>query len=119
MWKEDLCFWGTPLMPSFLSSGRASTADFEDCSCLVELLDQHGADWPRVFAEFEKERKVNTDAIADMAIENLYGDAGSGRGRAVSVSKESGIGAGSKISATFRAEVCDGDVSSHSLTPWP
>ena len=43
----------------------------EDCTCLVELLDRHGADWPRVFAEFEKERKVNTDAIADMAIENF------------------------------------------------
>ena len=35
------------------------------------MLDRHGADWPRVFAEFEKERKVNTDAIADMAIENF------------------------------------------------
>jgi kynurenine 3-monooxygenase len=38
---------------------------------LVELLDQYGPDGPRVFREFEKERKVNTDAIADMAIENF------------------------------------------------
>jgi kynurenine 3-monooxygenase len=35
------------------------------------LLDRHGADWPRVVAEFERERKVNTDAIADMAIDNF------------------------------------------------
>jgi kynurenine 3-monooxygenase len=35
------------------------------------LLERHGADWPRLFAEFEKDRKVNTDAIADMAIENF------------------------------------------------
>ena len=38
---------------------------------LVELLDQNGADWPRVFAEFESERRINTDAVADMAIENF------------------------------------------------
>jgi kynurenine 3-monooxygenase len=51
--------------------GQGINCGFEDCTCLVELLDRHGADWPRVFAEFEKERKVNTDAIADMAIENF------------------------------------------------
>ena len=51
--------------------GQGINCGFEDCTCLVELLDRHGADWPRLFAEFEKERKVNTDAIADMAIENF------------------------------------------------
>jgi kynurenine 3-monooxygenase len=51
--------------------GQGINCGFEDCTCLVELLDQHGADWPRVFAAFEKERKANTDAIADMAIENF------------------------------------------------
>ncbi len=51
--------------------GQGINCGFEDCSYLVELLDRHGADWTRVFAEFEKDRKVNTDAIADMAIENF------------------------------------------------
>jgi kynurenine 3-monooxygenase len=51
--------------------GQGINCGFEDCTCLVELLDRHGADWARVFREFEKERKVNTDAIADMAIENF------------------------------------------------
>ena len=37
----------------------------------MELLDQRGADWPRVFSDFERARKANTDAIADMAIENF------------------------------------------------
>jgi kynurenine 3-monooxygenase len=35
------------------------------------MIDRHGTDWLRVFSEFERERKVNTDAIADMAIENF------------------------------------------------
>jgi len=51
--------------------GQGINCGFEDCTALVELLDQHGADWPRVFSEFEKQRKINTDAIADMAIENF------------------------------------------------
>jgi kynurenine 3-monooxygenase len=51
--------------------GQGINCGFEDCACLLELLDHHGADWPRVFPEFEKLRKVNTDAIADMAAENF------------------------------------------------
>jgi kynurenine 3-monooxygenase len=51
--------------------GQGLNCGFEDCTCLMKLLDRRGPDWPRVFAEFEKERKVNTDAIADMAIENF------------------------------------------------
>jgi kynurenine 3-monooxygenase len=51
--------------------GQGINCGFEDCTVLVDLLDRHGPDWARVFADFEKERKVNTDAIADMAIENF------------------------------------------------
>jgi kynurenine 3-monooxygenase len=51
--------------------GQGINCGFEDCTSLVELLDRHGSDWPVVFAEFEKKRKINTDAIADMAIENF------------------------------------------------
>jgi kynurenine 3-monooxygenase len=51
--------------------GQGLNCGFEDCTCLVELLDLYGADWSRVFAEFENKRSVNTDAIADMAIENF------------------------------------------------
>jgi|HubBroStandDraft_6_1064221.scaffolds.fasta_scaffold00010_38 kynurenine 3-monooxygenase len=51
--------------------GQGLNCGFEDCTCLLELIDRHGKDWMRVFGEFEKERRVNTDAIADMAIENF------------------------------------------------
>jgi kynurenine 3-monooxygenase len=51
--------------------GQGLNCGFEDCARLAELIDIHGADWTRVFAEFEKDRKINTDAIADMAIENF------------------------------------------------
>ncbi len=51
--------------------GQGLNCGFEDCTCLVEFLDRHGADWARVFADFEEARKINTDAIADMANENF------------------------------------------------
>jgi kynurenine 3-monooxygenase len=51
--------------------GQGLNCGFEDCTRLVDLIDQYCGDWPRVFAEFELDRKVNTDAIADMAIENF------------------------------------------------
>ena len=51
--------------------GQGINCGFEDCSCLCELVDAHGSNWGRIFAEFEKARKVNTDAIADMAVGNF------------------------------------------------
>src|SRR6202050_2861477 len=51
--------------------GQGLNCGFEDCAILLRLLDEHGADWERVFAGFEEMRKINTDAIADLAIENF------------------------------------------------
>jgi kynurenine 3-monooxygenase len=51
--------------------GQGLNCGFEDCTCLMELLDQHGPDWNLVFTKFENVRKANTDAIAEMAIENF------------------------------------------------
>jgi len=51
--------------------GQGMNCAFEDCTCLLGLLDRHGADWPKVFPEFERARKADTDAIADLALENF------------------------------------------------
>jgi kynurenine 3-monooxygenase len=51
--------------------GQGLNCGFEDCTTLVDLFDLHGANWERVFKEFEKARKSNTDAIADLAAENF------------------------------------------------
>ena len=51
--------------------GQGINCGFEDCTILLELLDHHGADWEKVFRDFEEARKINTDAIADMAIDNF------------------------------------------------
>jgi kynurenine 3-monooxygenase len=51
--------------------GQGINCGFEDCTVFLELLDRHGADWESVFSKFERARKENTDAIADMAVENF------------------------------------------------
>jgi kynurenine 3-monooxygenase len=51
--------------------GQGMNCAFEDCTCFLELLDRHGALWPDLFREFELARKANTDAIADLALENF------------------------------------------------
>ena len=52
--------------------GQGMNAGFEDCRILNELLDQHGdAAWSTIFAEFQAQRKPNTDAMADLALYNF------------------------------------------------
>jgi kynurenine 3-monooxygenase len=51
--------------------GQGINCGFEDCSVLLDLIDKYGADWRRVFSEFEEARKINTDAVADLAVENF------------------------------------------------
>src|SRR3954469_8015683 len=51
--------------------GQGLNCAFEDCTVFLELLDRHGPRWEQVFDDFQKSRKENTDAIADLALENF------------------------------------------------
>ena len=52
--------------------GQGMNASLEDVRVFDNLLEMHGADWKKVFTLFQDERKENTDAIADLAIDNFY-----------------------------------------------
>ncbi|WP_420572246.1 FAD-dependent oxidoreductase [Kordia sp.] len=52
--------------------GQGMNASFEDVVVFNEILDQHEGDWEKVFKAYEKARKKDTDAIADLAIDNYY-----------------------------------------------
>jgi kynurenine 3-monooxygenase len=49
--------------------GQGMNCAFEDCAELVRLMDEHHG-WAGLFQAFEHARKPNTDAIAQMALEN-------------------------------------------------
>ncbi len=51
--------------------GQGVNCAFEGCMQLVSLIDRYASSWEKVFSEFEQKRKINTDAIADLALENF------------------------------------------------
>jgi len=52
--------------------GQGMNAGFEDCRILAEIIEEKGtADWENVFIDFFIQRKKNTDAISDLALQNF------------------------------------------------
>lgn len=52
--------------------GQGMNAGFEDCRILAEIIGEKGAsNWEEVFSDFFKQRKKNTDAISDLALQNF------------------------------------------------
>jgi kynurenine 3-monooxygenase len=49
--------------------GQGMNCAFEDCAELMRLMDEHHS-WAGLFEAFENARRPNTDAIAQMALEN-------------------------------------------------
>lgn len=52
--------------------GQGMNASFEDVVVLDEILNQELESWEAVFKEYQKARKKDTDAIADLAIDNFF-----------------------------------------------
>lgn len=51
--------------------GQGMNAGFEDCTVLNDTMEQHGEDWSTILKQFERTRKPDADAIADLAYRNF------------------------------------------------
>ncbi|WP_030167705.1 FAD-dependent oxidoreductase [Spirillospora albida] len=51
--------------------GQGANCAFEDCIEIDRCLAETGGDWARALAAYEERRKPNTDAIAEMALDNF------------------------------------------------
>jgi kynurenine 3-monooxygenase len=51
--------------------GQGMNAGFEDCTVLSRLMDAHGEDWTSILKEYERRRKANGDAVAELALMNF------------------------------------------------
>ena len=51
--------------------GQGMNAGFEDIYVLNKLMDKHGDDWDTIFSEYQKDRKPNADAIAELSYRNF------------------------------------------------
>nr|WP_299175555.1 NAD(P)/FAD-dependent oxidoreductase [uncultured Allomuricauda sp.] len=51
--------------------GQGMNAGFEDIFVLNELMGEHGDDWEAIFSAYQKQRKPNADAIAELSYRNF------------------------------------------------
>ncbi len=51
--------------------GQGMNAGFEDIYVLNQIIAKHGDDWEAIFQEYQKERKPNADAIAELSYRNF------------------------------------------------
>jgi kynurenine 3-monooxygenase len=51
--------------------GQGANCAFEDCVELDRCLDETADDWPAALERYQRRRKENTDAIAEMALDNF------------------------------------------------
>ena len=51
--------------------GQGMNSGFEDCVILNQLLNQHHDDWEKSILDFQQQRKADTDAIAQLALDNF------------------------------------------------
>lgn len=51
--------------------GQGANASFEDCVALTDCVKRFGPDWRTALVEYEKNRKENADAIANLALRNF------------------------------------------------
>nr|QIJ55697.1 polystyrene oxidase [uncultured Flavobacteriia bacterium] len=51
--------------------GQGMNAGFEDISILNEMIERYGDDWKTVLSEYQKSRKPNADAIAELSYRNF------------------------------------------------
>jgi kynurenine 3-monooxygenase len=51
--------------------GQGMNCCFEDCIVLDELIAEHNGNWPTALDHYQKSRKPNADAIANLAIQNF------------------------------------------------
>src|SRR5438270_9667626 len=71
LYRDKVCLVGDAAHAVVPFYGQGMNAAFEDCFVLDECLEQFGRDRYRAFAEYFKRRKVNADALADLAVGNF------------------------------------------------
>jgi len=51
--------------------GHGMNAGFEDITVLNQMIEKYGDDWNSIFSEYQKSRKPNADAIAELSLQNF------------------------------------------------
>lgn len=70
-YKDQSCIIGDAAHAIVPFYGQGLNAGFEDCTILMQLMEQYQQNWSTIFEQFEISRKPNADAIAELAFKNF------------------------------------------------
>jgi kynurenine 3-monooxygenase len=70
-YQDKVALIGDSCHAIFPSYGQGANSGFEDCQVLMKCIEKHPTDWQGIFQEYEKSRKINLDAIADLCFEHF------------------------------------------------
>lgn len=70
-YQDSACLIGDAAHAVVPFYGQGMNCGFEDCTVLDQLMNHYKDDWKRILPAFEKSRKPNADAIADLAVMNF------------------------------------------------
>lgn len=70
-WKDKVMLMGDAAHAIVPFYGQGMNAGFEDCTVFNQLLESSDGDWDSLLRSYEKSRKPNGDAIADLALNNF------------------------------------------------
>ncbi len=70
-YKDHVCLIGDAAHAIVPFYGQGMNCGFEDCTVLDELMGKHGDNWSVILEEFQRLRKPNSDAIAELAVMNF------------------------------------------------
>ena len=70
-WKDKVVLMGDAAHAIVPFYGQGMNAGFEDCTIFNQLLESSDGDWNKLLRSYEKSRKPNGDAIAQLALNNF------------------------------------------------
>jgi kynurenine 3-monooxygenase len=70
-WKDKVMLIGDSAHAIVPFYGQGMNCGFEDCFVFDELLRNHHGEWGDLLRKYEKSRKPNSDAIAELALRNF------------------------------------------------
>ena len=68
-YKDKGCIIGDAAHAIVPFYGQGMNASFEDCTKLCEIIDDND-NWQNIFSRFNQTRKIDTDAISNLALKN-------------------------------------------------
>jgi len=72
IWRDKVALVGDSAHAIVPSYGQGANCGFEDCSVLADCVGEAKGDWRRALARYQRLRKPNADAIAQLALDHFH-----------------------------------------------